>query len=50
MVNSNRILISNDNQNEININANYISNFYIENEKIKCELDNIAEIYIYAIK
>lgn len=47
IVNTNRILISNYKNDEINIDTNYISNFYKENKKLKCELDSFVDIYIY---
>ena len=50
VINSNRILISGENSNEININPNYISNFYQEQEMLKCELDNWLEVLIYKVK
>lgn len=50
VVNTNRIFISNENNNEINININYVSNFYKEHKELKCELDNWLEISIYEQK
>ncbi len=50
IVNDNRILIANEKNDEININKNYISNFYQEQETLKCELDNWMEILIYEQK
>lgn len=46
LINDNRILISNEKDNEISINKNYISNFYQEQETLKCELDNWLEVLI----
>lgn len=50
LMNDNRILISNEKNNEINLNKNYISNFYQQQETLKCEFDNWLEILIYEKK
>lgn len=50
IINSNRIFISDENNEEINIDINNISNFYKEDEKLKCEFDNWLEILIYEEK
>lgn len=46
IINSNRILISNEAYKEINIDINYVSNFLKENKTLKLQLDTLLAISI----